>query len=592
MNVRSRLHEERGVALIVVLFVALVVGTLSAGAALMSSSASLVQKYNDQMSVLNASADAGLEEIRSKINGNKALYPDSGYRTLENGAYVYDADGSQIPGLKRWLYVGPSGVTSGQYGVFGSIVSVVEDKTGNRVVRRGEVAQESFAKYAYFTDVEPSNISFGGGDQLQGPVHTNDYLKIYSSGATFLGTVTTAKNVQGSQYGTFAQGYTEYAPRIEMPQTADLTKLQSQAAAGGTAFIGDATGGDGEASLRIEFYPVDINGDGQLNGSNEGFIRVYRSANTQWVVAHLPNGDNGGLQLSNNCGHTHAGNQFFAATAAIHNPGVAGDGWADAVTQNQPRCYLGGSDVLFNGFVANDGTGQWIPWPGAVSAQVTAALVASGQNPALANYLFPINRQLNPSFKGVIFVQGKVAISGVLRGQVTIAATDDIIIADDITYSTNPGAGTCNDILGIFSGDDVVISDNTVNAPARPQPNANHRTYDDTAGEFIHGVVLALDVFTVDNYSGGSNNDEPCEATVWGRGCLYLTGGIIQRTRGAVGLSSGYGYLKRYSYDQCAFTNPPPYFPTTGHFAKGRYYEIDPVEFDVSKYWTLLTPSS
>ena len=44
-----------------------------------------------------------------------------------------------------------------------------------------------------------------------------------------------------------------------------------------------------------------------------------------------------------------------------------------------------------------------------------------------------------------------------------------------------------------------------------------------------------------------------------------------------MGLTSGTGYVKRYSYDRCAVTNPPPYFPTTGRFEDNRYYELDPV---------------
>ena len=39
-------------------------------------------------------------------------------------------------------------------GVFGNIVSVVEDAQGNRSIFRREMVQESFAKYAYFTDKE------------------------------------------------------------------------------------------------------------------------------------------------------------------------------------------------------------------------------------------------------------------------------------------------------------------------------------------------------------------------------------------------------------------------------------------------------
>ena len=208
-----------------------------------------------------------------------------------------------------------------------------------------------------------------------------------------------------------------------------------------------------------------------------------------------------------------------------------------------------------------------------------------------APYLFPINRALNPNFKGVIYVEGKVAVSGKLRGRVTVAATNNIIIADDINYVTNPATGTCADILGLFSGVDIVVADNTLNSPTQAQANPTTRyTFDDTPDEFVQGVLLALNNFTVENYNTGSTADQPCGATAWGRGCLYLTGGIIQTTRGAVGTAAGTGYLKRYSYDACAYTSPPPYFPTTGHFARGRYFEVNPAGFNVLSYYRLLTP--
>jgi hypothetical protein len=102
--------------------------------------------------------------------------------------------------------------------------------------------------------------------------------------------------------------------------------------------------------------------------------------------------------------------------------------------------------------------------------------------------------------------------------------------------------------------------------------------------------VLALNIFTAENYNAGSSSAQPCEGTPAGRGCIYLTGGIIQRQRGAVGLTSGRGYVKRYSYDQCAANDPPPYFPTTGHFIRGRIFEVDPTGFNVANYYSLLTP--
>jgi hypothetical protein len=440
------------------------------------------------------------------------------------------------------------------------------------------VVQESFAKYAYFTDIEPSNIAFGGGDQIFGPVHTNDYLKIYPSGATFHGPVVTAKTVQGAQYGVFKQGYTERGPYIAMPQTADLNKLRIQAQAGNTLFTSSTAGGAGQATMRIEFVAIDLNRDGSVSGSNEGFIRVYQSTDAGWVSGSLPpDYSSNGLRNSENCGHYHPDGTFFNAKSHGRDSLVA------ALSSSTKRCYLGGADSLWGGFRASDGKGTWLRWPGPVSP------LLSGRPDA--QYLFPISRELNPSFKGVIFVQGKVAVSGVVRGRVTLAATHDIVIVDDLTYATAPGQSSCKegDILGLFSGGDIIVSDNTLNSPVRPTSAANYFTYDDTKDEFINAVVLALNVFTVENYAQGATTAERCESTLWGRGCLYLTGGIIQRTRGAVGTTSGTGYLKRYSYDSCAFSEPPPYFPTTGHFARGRYYEVDPRGFNVAAYFARLT---
>jgi len=574
--------NERGVVLVVVLFVAFVVGAISAGAALVGSNASLINRYTSRHSVLVSVADAGLEEARSALNGDRSVYPDSGFAVLENGVPVTHADGSEIPGVRRWTYVGPTGVTSGQYGVFGSVVVRVEDNTGNQVIRRGEVAQESFAKYAYFTDVEPANISFGGGDQIQGPVHTNDVLKIYSSGATFLGTVGTARTVQGSAYGTFAHGYQEGAPYIAMPETADLLKLRVQATAGGTAFAGTSAGALGQATTRIEFVAIDLDGDGAVTGDNEGFIRVYQvtnAADAWYVVGDVPpDYATNGLANSPLCGFDDGSG--FRAAADLPNTGTPS--WTDALTSPDRRCYLGGADQLFGGFDSAGGPGDWLPWTGPVDP-----LVAGRPD---AQYLIPINRAMNPSFKGVVFVDGKVAVSGTLRGRVTVAATESIIIADDVTYASDPASGACADILGMFSGRDIVVSNNAINAPVRGWPSWDYLSYDETPAEFVQGVVLALNTFTVEDYDSGATITEPCEARPWGRGCLYLTGGIIQRTRGAVGTGGATGSLKRYSYDQCAYSNPPPYFPTTGHFARGRYYEVDPVGFNLESYWNFLTP--
>jgi hypothetical protein len=606
MNACKLHRSERGIALVVVLLVVLAVAAIAAGAALLSSNTSLIDRYHTRLSVLETVADAGLEEVRSAVNANKTIYPDTGYRTIESGVAVYTASGAVIPNVKRWTYLGPIGVTSGQYGVFGSVVAVVQDAQGNRVVRRSEIFQESFAKFAYFTHVEGS-IVFAAGDQLFGPVHSNDVINIGSGspGPTFWGPIVTAKTISNRANGIYKQGYTENGPVIPFPATADLSKLQSQAAAGNMAFVSTTSGTQGQATTRIEFVARDLNADGDSTDDNEGFIKVYQAnivANAWWVVAdtilYAGTTNLSGVRNSPNCGHiyTAVGGNHIAGgfvTFASHLVAWAGnDSKTNAPSQSgagvpMRRCYLGGSDSLNTPkvFTVNDGRGHWLPWPGVISPLIPAW-------PDRA-YLWPISRSLNPNFKGVIYVTGKVAISGKLRGQVTLAASDNIIIPDDITYMTNPGSTVqCNssarDMLGLFSGTDVVIADNLINDPIPPVSGGVNVTWDETTDEFVHAVVLALSNFTVESYNTGPTNFEKCGTTNWGRGCLFLTGGIIQYQRGAVGTTGGTGNLKRYSYDACASVNPPPYFPTTGHFARAHYYEVEPTGFNITTFWPLL----
>lgn len=46
--------------------------------------------------------------------------------------------------------------------------------------------------------------------------------------------------------------------------------------------------------------------------------------------------------------------------------------------------------------------------------------------------------------------------------------------------------------------------------------------------------------------------------------------------------------MKSYTHDTCAFSAPPPYFPSTGHFFRGRYYGVDPTGFDINAYFDAL----
>ena len=62
-----------------------------------------------------------------------------------------------------------------------------------------------------------------------------------------------------------------------MPTTKVFGQLASLAIAGHSKIDGGLTGAVGEATTRIEFVAVDLNGDGEDTSSNEGFMRVWSS---------------------------------------------------------------------------------------------------------------------------------------------------------------------------------------------------------------------------------------------------------------------------------------------------------------------------
>lgn len=575
-----KLRTDRpGIALLVVMLLTMVVAAIAAGAALIGANSFLINEYDSQSSLLQTVADAGLELGRARLNANPTLFNDTAPSPLEYEAAVYDATGAVIPGVVRTVYAMPLGGGLGEYGNFAALVAIARMADGAKVVRRLDMTQQSFAVYAYFTNFEPEDITFGNNDQFFGPVHSNSDIKISSTGATFNGPTTTAGSFVGASYATFGDDTASNVTPIAMPTTGQLTALRDRAAPANLAFTAAAGGNEGQSTLRLHFIARDVNDD----GVNEGFVRVYRSGDPDWVTANIPVGDS--LGNTRNCGHFEGdGGRFSPVTNDVngHAPStVLNDG-------TRSRCFLGGSDE-WNAtsskptgvFAPVDDWGAWDVYPGTPDPPITGTVGDEGN-------LFPIDRRLNPGFRGVIFVDGKVVVSGTVRGRVTVAATGNIIIGDDLVYDTNPGSATCVDMLGLFSGNNVIVADNTINAPRRIPNTTTHRTYDDTPAENIDATILALNQFTVQNPGSGSTSAESCNGTPWGRGCLNLTGGLIQGTRGIVSFGSGTGNMKRYTHDTCAFTAPPPYIPSTGHFWRGRYHEVDPVGFDINAYFEAL----
>lgn len=652
---RRMLRARRGVALFVALFFIFGIGALALSAIYLTATATLLGKTYDKEDDLKYAAEAALAIGKADLNFNPAALPSSSYVTLMNNASVTTADSSTVPGVTVTLYAGPTGSTTGQFGRFASLVAVAKDLNGTGFVRRLELSQESFAKYAYWTNNEGSGILFGGGDQLWGPVWSNDTIQIMSSGAWFHDAVGTAGIISGVSYGTFDKGYSTKQKPISLPSTSGLATLSALANVGGMKFDTVTTGDETTVRERIEFLATDVTGSGDSLQDNDGFFRVYvaNSGKTAWLRSDWSGTSTTLPSLSTTswpsvatiltCGdwhhvagdtalkffpmavhyHTvHSGhdvNTWFDTVAAGGMSGGVGstniskvqsesDSGATAIMQHSgARCYPGGDPHLVaverdstvyavgtvhkggddTTFTPTDLYGHWIKYGGTPATAVTA------KRPDTDKYLFPLYRGYNSSTKGVIYVGGTVAVSGTVRGQVTLYTPYDIVVIDDVRYANDPSKGTCQDILGLLAGKEVVVADNAINTPQYVKVSGakKQRSLDDTQDLYLQSVIMALNTsFRVEDYDTGPTSALTCGTTNIGRGCLYLAGGIIQQQRGAVGTSAGTGYTKRYSYDRCAAVNPPPYFPTTGRYTDNRYYELDPAKFDVAKLFQELSP--
>src|SRR3954463_14346177 len=273
------IRNQRGMALFMALLLLVVLATLAVGAIMMSGNASLLGKYHAKDAEMRASADAGLEWARDTINGTQGIIAGVSYRILQFQQPVRDAGGAVIPGFTRSVFAGRTGTTTGQFGVFASVISRIDDNAGRAVVvRRSELAQESFAQFARFDDITTSSVVFANGIQVFGPIHTNGILYVGNIGpqAIFHGRATTSATVQTASYGTFRQGYKTGVARINLPTPADLGTLQSYANTAQLVVTGGLTGTTVyNPRTRVEFVPVDLDGDGDFTDENEGFFRVY-----------------------------------------------------------------------------------------------------------------------------------------------------------------------------------------------------------------------------------------------------------------------------------------------------------------------------
>ncbi|MCC7053732.1 MAG: hypothetical protein IT355_10730 [Gemmatimonadaceae bacterium] len=280
----TRPADRRGMAIIITLILTVALGALALSAVYLASGTKLATGLSNRAADLQYAADAALQMGKSYINADPDAMPESGYREITfNGGVLKDASGNVIPGVQVRVWAGPTGATTGQFGAFGSVIAQATDQTGAKVVRRLELAQENFARFAYWSNRENRGsgpIWFGSGDVLFGPTWSNDTIRITSKAALpwaaqFRDVVGTAKMIIQPDQADFWKGYTEHSIPIPMPTPAALSNMATYAASGRLNFVAPSNGDETTVRMRIEFVNIDLDNDGSSTDPQDGFIRVY-----------------------------------------------------------------------------------------------------------------------------------------------------------------------------------------------------------------------------------------------------------------------------------------------------------------------------
>lgn len=637
LSLRSRrkmlTRSRRGFALLSVILVSVVATTIALALGTMAMSNHMIQGASERAMSVDDAALSGLEVARARLNARLDTVPSTGFATIEDGVMI-STGGTAITRSTWAARVGnaDSLTEGGEYGVQAEVISRSVDANGNAAVRRALMYQQSFARYAYFTDIGlnagGSILWFANGWTAQGPLHSNDSLYIFNSTypqAIFRDEVTTAKGIANKDKGWFLKPPPrEGVARIELPSTAELNSLKSIANRAGYVFTPSfSTGDTATVTMRLEFVAVDVNGDGDTTDPDEGFFRVYQMNNAMpygagWAMARVPapptsgvpvhNGAGGptrdSILYSRNCGVTTlvSGRVATPTTFAQVNP-VAGSNYRnqmrpkqDAYDNVNARCFLGGDPRLTaNGlFAATDPAGGWLPR----TAGTVPPAVAARPDGA---FLWPLSPTYNPNFRGVIFVEGRVGVSGTARGRLTLVSRDNMVVLHELRQAVDPSTtnGMCrpeDDIVGLLSGKHVLWADNMLQSPQRRRDNSSNgsawltprKDFDPAAARpdmAVHAVILALG-------SIGAERPNPwagaAASEFVNRGVIRQVGGRIQDRAGQGGTISGgflHGYNSDITFNKCALRFPPPYFPTTGHWARGQFFEIDPARFSPTTWF-------
>ena len=560
MMIRVRSDAEDGVVLVTVLLLTMIMLIVVAGTmAYAVGSQNISRRDQDWNSALSA-AEAGLDDYLFRLNENDQYYlysstnaPPDGNQAFTTWVSVPDSGATSVTCAAS----ANSNIPCFRYKTdTTSLVSqgaIIVTSTGrSRGVTRtiqATLRRKAFIDYLYFTDYETKDpaaydsgddytptqaqtycakryyegrdiagrvdfpgdtdgnscteISFASADTVNGPLHSNDAIRICGD-PTFNGNVTTSWNpATGNKWvntgGSCGSGPTfsrpgdpKYADPLTMPPNNVAIKASADSSLGGTGCL--YTG------------PTSI---------------TLNSSGTMTVVS----------------------------PGTLSNSSTTLAPKASCLGSNKP---LPASGVIY---VQNVPSGSSDP-------NYTAGCRTATQIGGSSTISHPLGYPQRYDITSYGCKNGDVFLSGTLKGRLTIAADNNIDVIGNVTYSTGTGG---NDLLGLVANNYVEIYHPVTNtAPSSNRDGSSYNGYYnlDTlpigVGTAFHNPTIQAALLSVahsirvQNYEYGDNN----------LGNITINGAIAQKYRGIVGIINNSGYGKDYNYDTRLKYQSPPHFLT------------------------------
>lgn len=547
--------DETGAALVMVVVMGAVMMMVVTTAVAISVSGLRSAKTSEDWNAALAAAYAGVEEYQNRL-ANDSTYtkygnPASTYSIATGSTVALDpnnpAFGAGTAG--SWGSVpGSAGKATFRYEIDNSRYTsngVLTVRSTGRVGAEtrtvvADLKQSGFIDFLYFTDYEIQDptqggaactvsyswvtansctkIQFGSSDVMNGPMHSNDTLRLCGR---FKGKVTTGKTGSPNYESActtpvFDAGKPVTGQLVGMPETNAEMKREvrtdiDEVTRPGCLYTGPTSivlKSDGTMTVKSPFTKfTNIKGEGSTSGTNPS------ECGTPGVTGlGSPTGQSISILEEN--------------LIYVQNvPSVATDknAWAPGTYPTNFTC-------------TNADTGGWRFGTGADILRYPMA----GEN------FVPTTSPVHYGCRN-----GDVYVNGSMKGAMTIAAENYVYVVNDILY---PDAGA--DILGLVGNNAVWVWNPMAKSTSSSWPYSTIYTPLLEKNREINAAILSVaHTFLVQNHGIGPTS---------GRGVLKVNGAIAQKFRGPVGTSSGHGYDKSYNYDKrLTFTAPPKFLSPT-----------------------------